>query len=179
MKLARGHAAILLGALLLNSGMANDEYPAGMYHVDLAWNASPSPEVSHYRIHFGTTSGTYTEIIEVGNVTQAMVPGLENGVTYFFAVGAVSPTGEESELSNEVSYLPGIHKTGLHTTATGEVVVTVRGLIGQSYEIEASEDLETWTLISTVTVGESGSLQFTDPQAADFPKRFYRTREAP
>jgi len=34
----------------------------------------------------------------------------------------------------------------------------------------------TWTVIGTATVGATGSLDFTDTNAASFSKRFYRTR---
>ncbi|MGA3269169.1 MAG: hypothetical protein ABSE16_20425 [Verrucomicrobiota bacterium] len=46
-------------------------------------------------------------------------------------------------------------------------------------EIEATQDFMTWTIISTVTVGSGGSLDFTDTNAAGFPQRFYRTQQTP
>jgi hypothetical protein len=53
----------------------------------------------------------------------------------------------------------------------------VKGLIGHMYDVEATEDLTTWTVIGTVTLGVSGSLGFTDTNAASFPRRFYRTQQ--
>ena len=50
------------------------------------------------------------------------------------------------------------------------------GPIGHTYDILATQDFVTWTVIGTVTVGASGSLDFTDTNAASFSKRFYRTR---
>lgn len=172
-------ATYLLAFQLFIPETANAEGLTGQYQVTLAWNASPSPEVVAYRVHFGTTSGNYTGNLLVGNVTKSTVPGLENGVTYYFAISAISSTGEESEVSNEVSFLPGLHTTGLGAAATGERVLTIRGRIGQRYDIEATEDLITWTVISTVTMGDGGSMRFSDPDAANHPKRFYRTRESP
>ena len=55
--------------------------------------------------------------------------------------------------------------------------MTVRGLTGHTYEILATPDLKTWTVIGTVTLGASGATSFTDSNAASFAKRFYRTRD--
>ena len=50
------------------------------------------------------------------------------------------------------------------------------GPIGHTYDILATQDFITWTVIGTVTMGASGSLDFTVTNAASFSKRFYRTR---
>jgi hypothetical protein len=49
--------------------------------------------------------------------------------------------------------------------------------MGHTYDIKATEDFTAWTVIGTVTLGASGSLDFTDTNAASFPKRFYRARD--
>jgi hypothetical protein len=55
----------------------------------------------------------------------------------------------------------------------------VTGPIGRTHEILATSTFTAWTVIGTVTVGASGSLEFIDTNAAVFPRRFYRTREKP
>src|SRR5437660_6081364 len=52
----------------------------------------------------------------------------------------------------------------------------VSGAPGQRYSIEASPNLVNWTSVSTNQVSTSGFYDFTDPQAGEFPQRFYRTR---
>jgi hypothetical protein len=64
----------------------------------------------------------------------------------------------------------------LRITPTRQFILTVNGLIGHTYDIQATQDFKTWTVIGTVTVGASGSLDFTDTNAASFSRRFYRTR---
>ena len=64
-------------------------------------------------------------------------------------------------------------------TPTKQVVLTVSGLTGYTYDILASTNLTAWTVIGTVTLGASGSLAFTDTNATSFPKRFYRTQQKP
>lgn len=58
----------------------------------------------------------------------------------------------------------------------GQFVLTVTGQVGRTHNIQASSDLATWTVIGTVTVRAGGSVDFTDTNAASFPKRFYRTQ---
>lgn len=71
--------------------------------VTLAWDASPSPSVVGYRIHFGTNSGNYTFATNTSLVlTQAVV--LPHPGRWFFAATAVDAGGAESDFSNEVEW---------------------------------------------------------------------------
>ncbi len=63
--------------------------------------------------------------------------------------------------------------------ADGQFLLTVTGAPGQTYAVEATEDFATWIVIGTVTLDDSGTLAFTDADAANFPQRFYRTRLGP
>ena len=60
-----------------------------------------------------------------------------------------------------------------------QVILTVTGQVGHTYDILATQNFTTWTVIGTVTVGAGGSSDFTDTNAANFPKRFYRTHQKP
>jgi len=73
--------------------------------VTLAWDRSSSPNIAGYRLHSGTTSGVYSQTIELGNATSTLVSNLVTGKTYFFVVTAYNTMGVESARSNEVSYL--------------------------------------------------------------------------
>jgi hypothetical protein len=68
----------------------------------LAWDPNGEPDLLGYRLYYGTQSGVYDHIIDVGNVVTYTVTGLELGRTYFFAVTAYN--GDESGYSNEVSF---------------------------------------------------------------------------
>ena len=57
--------------------------------------------------------------------------------------------------------------------ANAQFRVTLNGAAGQSYEIQVSPDLKTWTPLTTVT-NTSGVMQITDTIAANWPKKFYR-----
>ncbi len=176
---AKAVAVILCIAQIHSPIEARGQAPAASYNMNLAWDVHPDPAVTGYTVYYGTASRAYTANIAVGNLTQTTIPGLAEGVTYFFTLTAINTSGLESAFSNEVSFLPGNHATSLSTTATGEMALTVRGLIGQQYDIEASQDLKIWNVISTVTMADGGSLEFSDPDKALYPTRFYRTRQSP
>ena len=69
----------------------------------LAWNPSIDPLVTGYKVYYGVVSQTYTNAIDVGNVTEVTISNLTEGVTYYFSVTAYIVLGIESPFSNEVS----------------------------------------------------------------------------
>ncbi len=84
--------------------------------VALAWNTVTEPNVIGYRLYYGTSSGSYTEEIDVGDNTSASVTNLTANTTYYFVVTAYDSFGIESAPSNEASFdVPGttVSITGL------------------------------------------------------------------
>ena len=146
--------------------------------VTMAWSPSADTNVTGYNLYYGVTSGTYTNKTNVGSATNATVSGLIAGVTYYFAVTAYDAFGQESAYSSEISYLvpSGLASVQVSSAPAGQSIVTVSGPAGHTYQILASPDLKVWTVIGNVTVGASGSLNFTDTNAAAFTQRFYRTQ---
>ena len=69
----------------------------------------------------------------------------------------------------------GLATEQFRVTKARQFILTVAGPVGHVYDIQATQDFKTWTVIGTVTVGLSGSLDFTDTNAASFSRRFYRT----
>jgi len=156
---------------------------AGQTTATLRWNPSPSESVSGYRVYFGAESGGYTNTTDVGNSTEISIPGLEIGVTYYFVVSAYDATGVESDYSNEVGYTPTISSTvsvlslQLQVAGVGQIFLTGTGPVGRTYDIQASSDLQNWTVIGRMTVDAAGVLNFTDPDAGKYSARFYRAME--
>ena len=149
----------------------------GQYSVSLAWNKSTSLSGTSYRLYYGGVSGNYTNSVLVGNVANNTVAGLAGGVTYFFATTACDAAGMESTFSNEISFTPGNPTLLIRILTNRQAVLTVSGLIAHTYQILASTNMTTWSVISTVTLGVGGSTNFTDTSAPSFAKRFYRTRD--
>lgn len=164
-----------LGGLLILAALSTTVQAAGS--VTLAWNRSTDSIVAGYNVYYGGASGAYTNEVSAGNATNTTISGLIQGTTYYFAATTYSIAGMESSFSSEVSYtvpiLPGVQ---LRITPTRQFILTVTGQAGCTYDIQASPDCTAWAVIGTVTVPAGGSLDFTDTNAASFPKRFYRTQ---
>ena len=72
--------------------------------AELTWTDSPDDNVVSYNVYFGTESGVYFDVTNCPDISDVIIPGLEDGTTYYFAVSAVDDAGNESELSNEAYY---------------------------------------------------------------------------
>jgi hypothetical protein len=69
----------------------------------VSWNPNSEGDLAGYKVHYGTQSHNYTQTVSVGNTTAAVLDGLTNGATYYFAVTAYDTSGNESGYSTEVS----------------------------------------------------------------------------
>ncbi len=71
----------------------------------LTWSPSADPTVLGYNIYYGGASRTYTNEISADTTTNAIIAGLVEGKTYYFAATAYSAFGIESSYSSELVYL--------------------------------------------------------------------------
>lgn len=170
-------AGVLLAIGFLHSWLPVQAAIAGSGTIGLAWDSSASPGVAGYRVYIGTTSGNYTTKVEAGNARTTTIQNLASGVTYYFAVKAFNTSGVESAFSNEITFVPGAATLQLTISATGQAVLTVNGVAGRTYEIQATRDLKTWSVLGNVTVGAGGSAAYTDNPPLSGLRRFYRTRD--
>jgi Fibronectin type III domain len=67
-------------------------------------NGTPITNLAGYKIHYGTASQDYTEVVAVSNpsLSRYVLDNLANG-TYYFAITAYNSQGIESTLSGEIS----------------------------------------------------------------------------
>lgn len=71
--------------------------------VTLAWRPSSTPDVTAYKMYYGTASHSYSNVVTAGNCTNVTIGGLIPGKTYYFAATTVNSAGSESGYSNEAS----------------------------------------------------------------------------
>ena len=73
--------------------------------ASLTWNPNSDTDLAGYKVHVGTSSGTYTFAgpFDTQGTTSYTVGNLPKGQTYYFAVSAYDVSGNESLLSAEVS----------------------------------------------------------------------------
>ena len=84
------------------SGVSPATCITGTAPAALTWDAVTG--ATGYRIHYGIATGTYSQNLNVGNLTTTTVMGLSKGTTYYFTVTAYDNSNpvNESGFSNEV-----------------------------------------------------------------------------
>jgi hypothetical protein len=160
--------------------------------VSLAWNPNPEPDVAGYKVHFGTQSGVYSNVMDVRGSTSIALPQMLMGSTYYLAVSAYNTAGQEGPRSSEFSVTAAVPSSpALGTSFTmGGAAGSGQGKLQWKYPktaastadgftVYASEDLRTWTETAQVDPDNaSGSdsqwLYFDYPYQATKPRMFFR-----
>jgi hypothetical protein len=96
-------ASVVTGFLALTLFAASGPSLKAAQSVTLEWDRS-ADAVAGYRVHYGEASKAYSTRRDVGKETRAVINGLKEGATYYFAVSAYSSAGLESQFSNELRY---------------------------------------------------------------------------
>ena len=96
--------------------------------VYLTWDANTEPDFSSYFIYVSDTQGGPYDEVDSDDVTEWLVGGLTNGVTYYFVVQAEDNANNLSEYSAEVSATPStspepLPPTNLQVTFEGDEYV--------------------------------------------------------
>ncbi len=115
--------------------------------VDLAWDANTESDLAGYKIYYGTASGNYSHSIDVGNVTQYTLTGLDDGITYYLAATAYDVDDNESAYSEEL----------VHTTINSNHIITASA--GANGSISPS---------GSVTVSHGSNRTFTISAGANY-----------
>jgi hypothetical protein len=71
--------------------------------VTASWSANTESDIAGYKVYYGKSSGSYTNSINVGNVTTHTITGLSTGRTYYIAISAFDKSGNENKLSTATS----------------------------------------------------------------------------
>ena len=72
--------------------------------IKLAWDPVSDTDLAGYHVYYGTTSGVYTQRVDVGKQSTATLGNLQDCQVYYVAVKAVDANGNESAgYSNEIS----------------------------------------------------------------------------
>ncbi len=95
----------IVSLLVACGGRVDTECLTGPSPAVLTWDTVAAPNLSGYRIYYGTAPGTYLQSFDVvRSDTTVTVMGLSSGTIYYFAATAydTSIPPNESVLSNEV-----------------------------------------------------------------------------
>jgi hypothetical protein len=143
--------------------------------ITLTWNPSVSTNIAGYDIYYGTASGVYNQVDYVTGSTSVTITNLVQGTTYYFTGTAVNTSGIQSQFSDQIEYtIPNPFAAALLPVASpigGLFALTINGVTGGTYVVQASTNLVSWTCVETNTA----PFTFVDGNAGRFSRRFYRT----
>ncbi len=153
--LNRSWLRLLTAIALLWSGTIG---PVAANTVSLRWDAVADPEISGYRIYYGTSAQDLSANIDAGLVTATNL-SLASCTTYFLAAKAYRPDGSESpEFSNMVSgwgrpVVNSVNPSALEQGSTVGVTVT-----GTNFQQGATVDLGSGLSINSTSVNGCGQI---------------------
>jgi outer membrane protein assembly factor BamB len=101
-----------------------------------------------------------------GNDAGNAVAVDNNGNVYVAGYDTTTAGGTEMAL---IKYSP----VTLQRQADGSMLLQAQGSPGESFDIQASADLQSWLDLGSVTADTNGLMQFDDTNAANYPARFY------
>jgi hypothetical protein len=110
-------------------------------NVTLAWDPNPEASLKGYKVYYGSASGNYSFMVDVGNWTSLTISGLEAGKTYYFAATAYGPAGEESGMSGELRYdtpRPDSHFLSPTNASNGAASYTINASAGPNGSISSA-----------------------------------------
>jgi hypothetical protein len=115
----------LLGIIAMSSSVATQAQNVSILPADtnrwigVSWDRSPSPEVSNYKIHYGPYSRNYTNFVNAGNNTTALITNLVDNANYYISATGQTGYGAESGFSNEILAFTGPRSTASSTNISG------------------------------------------------------------
>lgn len=95
---------ISLASLILSFFILSLPARAAVVLVD--WEASQSDNVTGYNVYYGSQSGSYAFVVDVGNTTSHVFDDFPEDKPYYFAVTAYNDSDLESDYSAEAYYTP-------------------------------------------------------------------------
>ncbi|MGJ8677705.1 MAG: hypothetical protein ACSHX0_09325 [Akkermansiaceae bacterium] len=152
----------------------------------ISWDAHAEPEIAGYVVYLGISSGEYDTVVDVGNTLSIEFFELKPETTYFFAVSAYDVYLNEGPVSDELSFTTNASSGNSGSTLSitqleiqfseGQpyAFFSIAGANNQTFQVSASDDLISWTLLGEAVVSSAGLLVIIDPEADGKRQRFYQ-----
>jgi hypothetical protein len=145
------------------------------------WDPSLSTDVAGYVLYYGNASGAYDHRLDVGLNTSTNLSDLVPGLTYFVVVSAYDAAGDESNPSNELSFIaPTPVPLSIELASPNGIRLSWTAVAGQTYRVQYSSNLlqSSWTDLGT-PITATNSFVYVTEDIIGVTQRFYRVMPAP
>lgn len=167
-----------LFAVLITLGAVAKEQDVGQ-HITFGWTRNPEPDVVGYRLYWGTAGPRdYSHIVETP-AAQVGITIPRPGLTYRFALQAISRHGLASELSEEIVYVSPIPAPPPLAFRPGFIVWPRHPWYNDVLETCTDLNLQDWRPIPVDSLSldlESQLWLFPFKVNKDEPARFFRLK---
>jgi hypothetical protein len=134
---SEAHRIFLSGSLALLTILF--AVPALAGSISISWNPVADTDLAGYRVYYGTSPNSYSQNVDVGNVTSKTLTGLTDCTTWYVAVKAYDTTGNLSTTySNEISGWPRPTLTSSNPTAAEQGRTLSLTLAGSNFQSGAT-----------------------------------------
>ncbi len=140
---------------------------ASAAQLKLLWNANTEPDLSGYKVYYGTASKVYGIPIDIGKVTNCVLTNLLPGRTYFIAVTAYDAFYNESAYSGEVS--------GVATDATPANIVMTFDTNPSALQMIIDQITYTAPIAFNWPPGSSHTISVPSPQNSSGTQYVYKS----
>lgn len=171
---------VLTAAALLGLG-AGSSASAGT--VDVRWDAVSASDLAGYKVYWGTTPGSHSNVKDVGNTTSTQLSGLSDCQLTYITVRAYDSGGLESSAdSNSVKGYPRPVVTSVSPTSIKQGQTLTFTITGTNYDQGVNGDpnrprstlqlSNTGLTITSYTVNACGTITMTVQASATAPLGF-------
>ena len=95
--------ALIIALFFLASAL-----PARAAQISLEWEPGDTNlQLAGYKVYYGTISGNYPYVLDIGKFTSCDISGLMEGKRYYFSATSYDNMGHESDKSGEISHVAG------------------------------------------------------------------------
>ena len=153
------------------------------YAITLRWNASGDSTVVGYKLKYDT-NGNFTNVIDVGNVTNFTISNTNfvDGNTYYFEAVAYDNLSNESAPSNIATYTTQTSMSATSFITNGNVAMSLTfptytssvPNITTTFIIMYSTNLTTWNTLYTLSPTNNGTFNYIDMDTTNYTQKFYR-----
>lgn len=150
--------------------------PQVLLFTTIAWEPSPSPDVTGYALYLVMPDLHFTNRLDVGAVLTITIPFQVSTSNLIYAV-AYNRDQVESEPSNVLNYVPPpLTQPRVSISDGGMARIRLRTSPYFRCRVEWTADLATpdWQLLTVVQADGLGDVEVLDPATAETPSRFYR-----
>ena len=131
--------------------------------VTLAWDANTDPAVAGYKLYYGNASRTYGTPVDVGNVTQYALTGVEDEKSTYFAVTAYDTNRNESAFSTELECFTIVPAPAVNGAISPSSAVVVSRGMSQTFTVTPAANYTIAdVLVDAVSAGPVATYTFSN-----------------